>query len=49
MHDAKVVVEMSVDEIKKKSVIYSNSSQRYHCKIKDKALQDDSNDNPVFL
>ena len=33
MDNAVVVVEMSVDEIKEKSVIYRNGSQSYHDKM----------------
>ena len=38
-HDVKVVVEMSFDEIKKKSVIYNNSTQRYHNRMNECSFQ----------
>ena len=38
-HDVKVIVEMSVDEIKKKSVVYNNSTQRYHNRMNEYSFQ----------
>lgn len=47
MDDAVVVVEMSVDEIKEKSVIYRNGSQNYHDKM-NKASFEQCLNNPAL-